>query len=57
MKKHKKTTGIFLVLMTVVLLLPVQALAAGSIDLSSDKTMTISYQDGNTALSGAEFSI
>ena len=57
MKKAKSILGIFLALMAVTLLVPVQALAAGNIDLNHDKTMTISYRDSNVLLSGAKFSI
>lgn len=57
MKNFKRSLGAFLALMTLILLLPVQAMAAGSIDLDHAETLTISYQDGDIPLAGAEFSI
>lgn len=56
MKIKKRITAFVLSLMAV-LLLPVQALAAGSIDTGREVHLTISCQDGNTALSGAVFDI
>lgn len=57
MKIKKRITALALSLMTVLLLLPVQVLAAGSIDTGRDVRLTISYRNGNTALSGAAFDI
>lgn len=54
MKKYK----FFLCLLIALLLLqPVQVLAAGMIDLEKDVTFTISYQDGKLPLSGAQFKL
>lgn len=39
------------------LLLPVQALAAGSIDLEQDCGLSLTYRDGQTPLAGAMFSL
>ena len=39
------------------LLLPVQALAAGSIDLEQDCGLSLTYRDGQTPLAGAVFSL
>ena len=57
MKRIRRMTAALLSVLAVFLLLPLQALAAGSIDLNQDVSLTISYQDGNTPLIGAEFEI
>lgn len=57
MKIKKKITAVLCSLMAALLLLPVPALAAGSIDTGREVQLTISYQDGKTALSGAAFDI
>ena len=57
MKRIRRMTAALLSVLAVCLLLPLQALAAGSIDLNQDVSLTISYQDGNTPLVGAEFDI
>ena len=57
MKRIRRMTAALLSVLAVCLLLPLQALAAGSIDLNQDVSLTISYQDGNTPLVGAEFNI
>lgn len=57
MKINKRTAAMLLAVMAVLLLLPVQAFAAGSIDLNRDCNLTISYQDNGVSLVGAEFSI
>lgn len=57
MKRIRRIAAALLSVLAVFLLLPLQALAAGSIDLNRDVSLTISYQDGNTPLAGAEFDI
>lgn len=57
MKNNKGIMGALLTLITIVLLLPVQALAAGGIDLNRGARLTISYQDGSTSIVEAGFSI
>lgn len=57
MKSFNKSIAALLVLITVLMLLPVQAFAAGSIDLDRDESLTVSYQDGSVPLLGANFSI
>ena len=57
MKRIRRMTAALLSVLAVFLLLPLQALAAGSIYLNQDVSLTISYQDGNTPLVGAEFDI
>ena len=57
MKRIRRMTAALLSVLAGFLLLPLQALAAGSIDLNRDVSLTISYQDGNTPLVGAEFDI
>lgn len=47
----------FIPLLLVFLMLPVTAYAAGSIDPNQEVKLTVSYRDGSTPLSGAEFSI
>lgn len=56
MMTHKKIISALAALLAAVLL-TLGVFAAGSIDLSRDVSLTISYRDGNTPLSGAEFSI
>lgn len=57
MKIHKKILGTFFAILAIVALLPVQALAAGRLDLSRDVRLTISYQDEKTPLVGAQFDL
>ncbi|MGN0998542.1 MAG: Cna B-type domain-containing protein [Faecousia sp.] len=57
MKWIRRMTAALLCVMAVCLLLPWQALAAESIDLNRDVSLTISCQDGSTSLVGAEFDI
>lgn len=57
MKSYKRWSAMLLSFLAVLLLLPFNAFAAGSIDLSHDVSLTISYQNGNTHLSGARFDI
>lgn len=57
MKKYRRQNAIVLSLLLILLLLPMNAFAAGSIDLSRDASLTISYQDGNTPLTGAQFDL
>ena len=57
MKRIKRVASALLSVLAVFLLLSLQALAAGSIDLNQDVSLTISYQDGNKPLVGAEFDI
>ncbi len=55
--RMKKYGCILLSALMLLLMLPLQVLAAGVIELDRDVALTISYKDGSTALSGAEFSI
>ena len=57
MKRLKRIAAALLSALTAVLLLPVQAYAAGSIELNRDMSLTVSYVDGKTYLSGAQFDI
>lgn len=57
MKMKKRITALVLSVMAVLPLMPARGLAAGSIDTGHEVKLTISYQDGNTALSGAAFDI
>lgn len=57
MKTRKHIVTALLSVLAVLLLLPVQAMAAGSIDTGRDVSLTISYQDGNTPLTGAGFDL
>lgn len=57
MKMNKRLISICLSLLLVFMLLPVSALAAGRIDLDQDVSLTITYQDHGTPLSGAVFNI
>lgn len=53
MKLLKRIVPVFLVL----LLLPITAFGAGSIDLNRDLKLSVFYQNGDTPLTGAAFSI
>ena len=53
MKIYRRIISVLLVMQ----LLSTAAYAAGIIDLNRDVRLTISYQDGNTPLAGAEFGI
>lgn len=57
MKRIKRMAAALFCVLAVSLLLPLQALAAGSIDLNRDVSLNISYQDGNIPLVGASFDI
>lgn len=57
MKKEKRWTALLLGLLAALLLFPVQALAAGSIDTEQKVQLTISYKNGETALFGAQFDV
>lgn len=57
MKMRKTITTALLSVLTVLLLLPVQAIAAGSIDTGRNVSLTISYEDENTPLAGADFDL
>ena len=57
MKRLKRIAAALLSALTAMLLLPVQAHAAGSIELNRDMSLTVSYVDGKTYLSGAQFDI
>lgn len=57
MKTRKPIMTALLSVLIVLFLLPVQAMAAGSIDTGRDVSLTISYQDGNTPLTGAKFDL
>ena len=53
----KKICRCIIPLLLALLMLPITAYAAGSIDKTRDVTLTISYQDQDTPLTGAEFRI
>ena len=57
MKLYKRMAALFLSVAAVFLLIPAAASAAETIDLSRDVRLTISYQDGDVPIVGAEFSI
>ncbi len=57
MKMNKRITAILLTVLAVLLVLPLQALAAGRIDLTRGCGLTISYQDGTVPLAGAYFAL
>lgn len=57
MKLYKRIAALFLSMAAVFLLIPAAASAAGAIDLSRDVRLTISYQDEDVPLAGAEFSV
>ena len=57
MKISKRLTAVLLSLLAACMILPMSVLAAGSIELNKDVSLTISYRDGDTPLLGAEFAI
>ena len=57
MKRLKRIAAALLSALTAMLLLPVQAHAAGNIELNRDMSLNVSYVDGKTYLSGAQFDI
>lgn len=57
MKLYKRLTAVVLSLMTVILLLPGSALAAGGIDPTQATCLTIRFNDGDMALAGAKFAV
>lgn len=58
MKKiYKRISSLLIGLMAVAFMLPMPVLAAGTIDLEQNVNLTISYQNGGKALSGAKFEI
>ena len=57
MKIYKRLPALILCFLMVSVLLPVQAYAAEKIDLNQGVGLSISYQDNNKPLSGAEFRI
>ncbi|MDD6023110.1 MAG: Cna B-type domain-containing protein [Oscillospiraceae bacterium] len=57
MKKMKHIAAGMLSVLALLLMLPMQALAAGSIDVNRDESLTISFQDGAAALTGVQFDL
>ena len=57
MKIRKRIISALLGILLILAVMPVQVLAAGSIDPDRDLKLTISYKDGETALNGAQFDI
>lgn len=57
MKIFKRLIILMFSVLAAAFIFPVTAFAAGSIDLSQDVGLTISYQDGNTPIVGAKFDI
>lgn len=57
MKMSKRMTAMLLSILAILMFLPVQALAAGRIDLDCDMSLTISYSDDKTPLAGAKFDV
>lgn len=57
MKIYKRMTALLLSLLAIVMLVPMNALAAGSIDLDRNVSLTVSCQDDKIPLVGAQFDI
>ena len=57
MKISKRIAAALLSVLAICLCLPVRVMAEGSIDLTHETSLTISYREGNIPLAGAEFSI
>lgn len=57
MKMNKFLRSLFICVLILAVVLPGQAMAAGSIDLTHPPSLTIAYHDGETPLTGAQFQI
>ena len=57
MKKYKSLAALLLGFLLALTLFPIQALAAGSIDLNRDASLTITEKYGETPLSGVRFDL
>ena len=57
MKINKRFAGVLLAIMTIVMTIPMQVMAAGRIDLERDIDFSIAYQNGDTPIIGAGFDI
>lgn len=57
MKIRKRMTAALVSVLVLLMLLPVQVLAAGNIDFNHDVSLTISYYEGETPLVGVRFDI
>ena len=57
MKMTKRIRTLLLSVMMIFLLLPAQASAQGLIDMERDVTLTISWQDNGTPITGAQFDL
>ena len=57
MKRNRRVAAVICSILMLLMLLPFPALAAGSIDLSKEVTLTLSYKDETTSITGAQFDI
>ena len=57
MKNKKQTAAVAISILMFIMMLPIPAVAAGSIDLNHEVSLTISYQAGAVPLSGARFDL
>lgn len=57
MKQYKRLCSLLLSLLTLLMLMPVTALAAGSIDKNQDVSLTLTYAEKGEPITGADFSI
>lgn len=55
--KTKRSFCLIFSVLMMLMLLPLQVFAAGTIDLEKDVSLTISYKDDSTAISGARFQL
>lgn len=57
MRKYNRIAAMLLSILALALLAPVSAFAAGSMDLTQNASMTVSYLENDTPLAGAAFDI
>lgn len=57
MRRGKRIAAALLSLLLILTLIPVQVQAQGNIDTEKDVNLTISWQDGDTPLTGAQFDL
>lgn len=57
MRRGKRIAAALLSLLLILTLIPVQVQAQGNIDTEKNVSLTISWQDGDTPLTGAQFDL
>ena len=57
MKMSRRAAAVICSILTLIMLLPFPVMAAGGIDLSKEVTLSLSYKDETTSITGAQFDI